>query len=610
MSGIKKFQLVEKLEHLSSLQRTKQNCSRIKSDLKSLLHYDYEISKTRDEWFSDESADQKLGQISTPLWTADLISKLCIRSPNDIVLDPCFGDGVFLKTASDRIKKLAKTKRVNNIYGVEIDPFEFPKGLGSFLKTSEKRDLKKTFFCGNIFDFKKKNFDAVILNPPYTRQEALADFRNEFLNKKIIQKKILESIDVVLSLRSNLYLYFIVYLTSLVKNGGYVGAIIPKGWLDSKYGIEFQKFLLDSYEIKFIIDFEKDTFSSVIVEDCVIILKKNPNSKEQTKFVHIKKESKVEETIKLIESNDDFDDEILRIVNVHSDVLKKDHKWGKFLLLSSNMISILQNEKLVPLSKLASINRGIGTNWNNLFILKEDDVKKQNIEKKFLRPIISSPHNLSMLETKKGVILDHLLCIENPIELSDTKGVKNYLEQFKQTLKTSGEHQVIANAFTKNPNSWYIIRPTNPAPIIFSYIIRKMKNFIFNSGDHLVRDNFYNIYPLEVDPLVLFAVLNSSIVRLNLELTGRRYGNGLLKIQAYELGGIAIPDIRIMRKSVKLRLKKYATELLQYKINNPNIFKTIEKIDSVIHEFCNLEITSKKIVEIENSLVNMRLGRR
>lgn len=602
--------LIQKLDSLSSLARTKHNCSKIKSDLKSFLEYDYEISKTRDEWFSDDDVDQKLSQVSTPPWAAELISKLCIKSKDDIVLDPCFGNGIFLKTASDRIKKLAKTKTVNNIYGVEIDPFEFPKGLRSFLQTSEKSKLKKTFFCGNIFDFKKQNFDVVVLNPPYTRQETLADYEKDFLNKKTIQKKILESLDVVLSLRSNLYLYFIVYLTSLLKNGGHIGAIIPKGWLDSKYGIEFQNFLLDNYQIKFIIDFEKDTFSNVIVEDCIIILKKNTDSRGKTKFVHIKKESEVEEIIKLIEGNDDYDNDVLRIVNVNSGVLKKDHKWGKFLLLSSNMISTLQNKKLVPLSKLASISRGIETNWNKLFILKDDDAKKQGIEKKFLRPIISSPRDISRLDTKDGIDLDYLLCIENTIEISSaSKGVKRYLEKFSLSFNKE-EHPVITKAFTKDPNSWYIIKPTKPAPIIFSYIIRRTKNFIYNSGRHLVRDNFYNIYPLEVDQLVLFAVLNSSIVRLNLELTGRRYGNGMLKIQAYELGETAIPDVRLMQKSLKLGLKKYATELLQYKINDPNIFKIIEKIDSIIHEFCNPKITSKRIIEMENNLVNKRLERR
>ena len=61
--------------------------------------------------------------------------------------------------------------------------------------------------------------------------------------------------------------------------------------------------------------------------------------------------------------------------------------------------------------------------------------------------------------------------------------------------------------------------------------------------------------------MLLFGLLNSSLTKLSLEMSGRRYGNGLLKIQAYELKNMCVPDLMNMDNITKSKIKSAARSL-------------------------------------------------
>lgn len=93
-----------------------------------------------------------LGQVFTKKSVAQFMISLCEIRPDDYILDPCFGAGVF-------IEELYK-KGYRNICGCELDP-------KLYNKISSKYD---NLYC---YDFLKKGFnrkfDLIIMNPPYIR---------------------------------------------------------------------------------------------------------------------------------------------------------------------------------------------------------------------------------------------------------------------------------------------------------------------------------------------------------------------------------------------------------------------------------------------------------
>ena len=598
---------------LKSLRRSKESIQKIQETLPSILGYDFKISNHDIKWFSTDDKVKTLGQIETPQWAAELISTLCIKSGSNRILDPCFGDGIFLKAAYNRVRQISPEK-IPNIFGVELDPIKFVNGLYLFLKNAENKiSLEQNFFCGDIFDFKDTKFHAIVLNPPFMRQEELGLGGEEFLSKESIQRKISSLYPKkIIPKRSNLYIYFIVYLTHFLEDNGFLGAIIPKGWLDSKFGFEFQQFLLSNYYIEFIIDFAEDTFPNVKVEDCIIILRKSlPSVDYATKFVHIKKQSGIKTLNNIIKNKEIFENELLRLSIISQHELKADPKWSKFLNIPRTLMRDLKSERLAKLSNFADISRGLETNWNEFFIIDEKIISEYKIKKDHIRQIISSPRRITMMATNEGVKSDYLLSIKKDVRsiLKDV-GLRKYIKKSAILLQQSKTNTILRDILKNKHDSWFILKPAKPAPIIFSYIIRDAKNFFFNSGNYIARDNFYNIFPKKVNSLLLFTVLNSSLVKLNLELVGRRYGNGMLKIQTYELKDMQIPDISKMPNDIKDNLVKLGQDLCQCKVSDANKTSIIKKIDSIIDKFCKLGIKQSIIIEIENKLRNERLTRK
>jgi len=588
-------------------KRTSKLIEKIGSILDKTLDYDYRISKYDDNIFTGKNIEAHLGQVKTPEWAAKLISDLCIEKPNLKILDPCFGNGVFLESANDRMTDLKHIDEPN-LWGVEIDLIRFAEGLQNFSKN--KKNFQQSFFCGNIFDFNEKSFDCILMNPPYTRQEKLSNENYSFMNKETLREKIKNLCGVNLSLRSNLYVYFVVYLSSLLKNNGRMGIIIPKGWMDSKHGIEFQEFLLRNFEIELIIDFAKDTFEDVIVEDCIVILKKNTNQTNKICFVHV--HEKVDATIlrKIIHEEKSFENKEMFVSFIEKNILFKDHKWGKFLQLNPNIIQLLQGKNLIPLSELAEIYRGVETNWNDFFILDDKKINQWGISDEFLTKIISSPKKLKKLDTKDNVTFDYLLTINSSLKSVDNhRGIRRYVDEHYEEVLKSDKNSILKKRAKQNIDSWYVTKPFTSSSIVFSYIIRKTKFFIKNSEKYLVRDNFYNIDSKENNSEILFSLLNSSLSRLQLELIGRRYGNGILKIQAYELREMMIPDITIMPEKVKKGLIEASRKLSGFLILDDKSSSVIDKIDRIVENFCKLKISSKEIKQIEKNMLESRMMR-
>lgn len=63
-----------------------------------------------------------------------------------------------------------------------------------------------------------------------------------------------------------------------------------------------------------------------------------------------------------------------------------------------------------------------------------------------------------------------------------------------------------------------------------------------NNRDVVIRDNFYIINP-EIDKYLLFALLNNHYTYLQLEILGKKHGNGILKLQKYDIDKIILPNI-------------------------------------------------------------------
>ncbi len=145
-----------------------------------------------------------------------------------------------------------------------------------------------------IFEGDKEGFDIVIGNPPYVRQENIADphlSREEITteNKKITKAKLARSVyqsypkffgynrdrDTAsrkLDAKSDLYIYFYFHGLSLLNRKGSFCFITSNSWLDVGYGKDLQEFLLKQCHVKMVIDNQvKRSFASADVNTIIAL---------------------------------------------------------------------------------------------------------------------------------------------------------------------------------------------------------------------------------------------------------------------------------------------------------------------------------------------------
>ena len=183
-----------------------------------------------------------LGQVFTNTAVAEyMVSQLNIDKQSSI-LDPCFGDGAFIKSCI--------RAGYRNIYGYEIDEDlykmvgqQFPElklMLGDFLKANN-----------NI------KYDAIIMNPPYIRQEKINDLKSVGITKYELKK---DPIFSELGNSANMYMYFVLKAIEVLKLGGEMIVIFPGSWLNAKIGWSFKQLVLKQAYIEKLLYVSGDVF--------------------------------------------------------------------------------------------------------------------------------------------------------------------------------------------------------------------------------------------------------------------------------------------------------------------------------------------------------------
>ncbi len=379
----------------------------------------------------DNQEQHDRGQHFTNINEVDLVSAFCIDKDTEFIIDTGCGAGTFLVRAYFFLKyfnpKLTHEELLERIWGVEIAPFpvflasmnlslldvksienypiilnhDFSELSGkayyrfNFANKSKKYSIKN--LQGQEADVLIPEFDVCVGNPPYIRQELIAN--KEEWNKLALNEWGLEKINQ----QSDLYVYYLMHTASFLKNGKRLGYVISSSWLDVSFGKGFQKFLLDNFKIIAIIDNQKiRSFDTASVNTVILILEKcnDKTEREQNniKFVRIYADYDA-----LIGKNDDKDraQNVIKFVRLieHSKktiqdknyyiIAKKQHElesettvegkyfnghWGALYLRSPEIFTKIigtAKDKLIPLRSVVDVKRGFTTGANEFFYVQD-----------------------------------------------------------------------------------------------------------------------------------------------------------------------------------------------------------------------------------------------
>lgn len=502
-----------------------------------------------------------LGQVSTPKWIADFMVSLCINKASDRGIDPCFGNGVFLHSMAERFMRLgAERKHLGgNINCVEIDPTIFYAAIKEF---RERFSTDPQSHLLNFFDYVPDDtFDFAVMNPPYVRHDLLnSGLFPPNARKSHIFERFSKRFGGYLSQNSNLYVYFFLHLTDMLRDGGTLVAITYNSWLYSRYGKHLQRFFLDNFKIRYVIDFDKEAFEDALIGSCIVVLekakgeeKKDARDDNTVCFARLRAKLPVDGLVKCLQTGD-----LLNTISknyIKQARLYQEDKWEKFLFIPDFHEKLASNVNLVPLRELAHVSRGNGVGP--------------------LKALLSKTPRTSSLPLLK-----------NPRRLNGK-------------FKTSESNP---DAFVSGPKS----RLKPPGELVFSYIIRGNKRFYLNDAKYATTDNFHNIVP-SVDKHALFAILNSSLTRYFIETSGRTQGSGLLKLQVYELKELPVPNLRKASPIVRRKLSALGKQLSN---SSKNQARTTRDIDRLVFGLIQARRALPIVKRSEKELMMNRLKRK
>jgi type I restriction enzyme M protein len=587
----------------------------------------------------------KWGQIYTPPEITRLITDWSIQSPEDEILDPACGTGRFLISAYEELADLKEVEIgerhqeiIEQVHGIDIN--QFPAHLATMSlvamsldsiteevnidvrdffrfhgegQTNFAPDKSKIELTGQSTMNKegrmegqgKLNFgssvgkmDAIVMNPPYTRSQALGDEYKEFIRSNSLK---VDDKSVKMDSKSAFYSYFVTHGTKFLRDKGRFGMIIQNSWLDVGYGEDLQDFMLDNYKLKAVIGTESDRMIKTAEVNTVIVLLEKEDSEEKrnnnlTRFVQLKepiewfeKNYGLNELLTLIEESEELVNEDLRILSKKQEQLYDDNKWGKYLRAPDIYFDIEESDSFVELSEFASVSSGTKTGVNEFFYFPNkhhsiDDEGSNyrifNDEREFNLPedniglvLKDIPKESAVFLSKEDLDVPNSLKYILEAENRDKEEVDSYVSWGEshdptQCENCSGKRK---KTFDKSPpwsgrkNKWYDV---SESLVRADMVVRENINdrYIVTLLDdkYAIDWTFYGVNlddDLEDDKYrkALAAVLNSTLAYLQIELAGRtNYGEGALQVRVYEYEGINTLDLReLEEKEVEELAKRF-----------------------------------------------------
>jgi SAM-dependent methyltransferase len=378
----------------------------------------------------------RYGQHYTPHEVARLLAAFAVRSPGDLVFDPSCGDGRLLEEAL-KLKKQPSARRrstgtvlSNQVFGVERSAYavQAARRTGARIAAADFFDVEPGASLSESMSGPGKDacatlnesmslpleFDAIIGNPPYIRQEVIGAKGKRRIETRLARDRAV-SPDVFWprwSGRSDIYVYFFAHSIRFLKEHGRLVFLTASSWLDAGYGAALREFLLKNFRVIAVIESAAESFfADASINTCITVLEREADSR--TREDHLIRFVRFNRALSQILGEDrsrgagqadparrlaaDIQrgdgssiNESYRMRGVaQSELLSAlaneqttrgafARGWGKYLRADEVFFKVIErgSSRLLSLSKMANVRFGVKTGANEFFYVKGEQSAK------------------------------------------------------------------------------------------------------------------------------------------------------------------------------------------------------------------------------------------
>lgn len=489
-------------------------------------------------------------QISNYMIKNTVSKKDIINNPFIKILDPSCGCGNILipcffylqNIFKENLEEINKNNNINlkeqyinkhildnNLYGFDIDSISIKiLIIDLFYLTgyyNNNNFKKKDFLIQDI----NNNFDVYIGNPPYVGHKSV-DKKYSMLLKEKYGHIYKDKGDIS-------YCFFINALNYSSINSK-ITFITSRYFMESKSGYNLRKYLKENCNIYKILDFYGiRPFKGAGIDPAIIFIDRSISNKVEV--IKPCKYEKVEMGL-FFKQEDKYEN-----FYVHNSQLKQDG-WVLIDGISKDIINKIENKAHKTLKETCTSYQGIITGCDKAFIVNEDTIEKENLEKSIIKSWIKS----SYINRGKIDFRDSFIIYSNLIENVDKyPNIIKHIEKYKDKLENRRECK-------KKVRKWYELqwgRNLNifeEKKIIFPYKSSKNKFYLDKEGTYFSADVYALTINKEenIDYNSLLIILNSDIYEFYFKTFGKKLGGSLYEYYPSTLMKLKIPMVKINKE--------------------------------------------------------------
>jgi len=457
------------------------------------------------------------------------------------IIDPSCGSGSFLIKALDYLISLdANIDRIqemktelygkgiaterfyylkNNIFGVDLDPkaVEIAQ-LNLMLRSTERKErlpqlqcnirlgnslITKSQFSDRNIDWREKfpqvfrsgRFDVVVGNPPYFNIKTLHDERY----KEGLQAEFPE----IFTGQNDILYFFFGLSKKILREGGYLGFIVSRYFIESNYAEKLREFLTENMELMQIIDFGSKVriFKDASINTCIIILRNVVNRKKDNIIKIVKVKNWTKSNLELLEfiRNNISNSIKTPEIEIHQK-RQADLSITGWMLSDEEVVSIIDklSYNSVPLGLqddgkgackiLKSLESGldqtkIGDSEFQVFCVTKETIEKKGLEKEILKPLI---RNGMIRRYQINYNDEYLILTLDNTKIEKYPNIEKHLSEFETQLKERYDYKKGNFPFWRLSNLRNIDQLLSKEDKLFVSFIAPENRFVFIKSDSFI----------------------------------------------------------------------------------------------------------------------------
>lgn len=432
------------------------------------------------------SRAKALGAFYTPTHIADILAEWVVLSGSERLLEPSVGDGALVRAAMARARALGRNQL--RIRACDVDPAPVREMTRRASNCVETR----------IADFlaldtrETGRFDAVITNPPFTRNQALSAEKRVALRRRF-----------AVSGAAGLWVYFLLHALRFLAVGGRMAAVVPASALFTNYGRKALGRISGSFahlELRRISD--RPTWVNQAAERGALVLASGFGRGSATLPVPIRWSA----------------------VGQH-ECLYSAPPSAAFAVLAA---------KSFTLDSVATVRIGLVTGCNRVFLLSERERRTMGIDRADVVPVVARTQHVPGLRTSVGALLEQdrtggKAWLLVPRDLGERNGpVRN------QLAKVTHRRRRDTSWFRKR-HPWWCVEIGKPCDAVFTYMNDLGPRLVLGDGRLRCTNTLHQVSfagRVTSDQRMAAALsLISTFGQLAAEQIGRSYGGGVLKFE-------------------------------------------------------------------------------